>query len=175
VLDVAGLVRRTDARHRTHRGDLVRCGENRRAAKGVAHEQSNPAAGLVHEPGRMRDVRNPVREPTIAPVTLGPAESQVVEAQHPDALAGQLLAHPTGSGTVHAECEAVGEHAPPADMALWVVDQTSQPGTARARKPDTLGHVAHPRRPATAVRDGGTNQASDPPGYNRVGQSCHSP
>ncbi len=36
----------------------------------------------------------------MAPVALGVAESEVVEAQHPDALAGQLLADPASSGAV---------------------------------------------------------------------------
>src|SRR6266496_3068963 len=90
----------------------------------------------------------------VAPVALGIAEPEIVEAEHPDALAGQLLADPAGGGALLAKGEAVREHAPATDRGYRVVDQTSQLGPARARKPDTLGHVGHPPRPGMGALTG---------------------
>ena len=141
VLDVAGIVRRPDARHGAHRVDLVRRGDDRRPAEGVPHQEPHLAAGLVHEPHRLRGVGDLVGERPVAPVALGVAEPEVVEAQHPDALARQLLADPAGGRAVLAQREAVGEHAPSPGRALGVVDQPGKPRSARAGEPDPLAHV----------------------------------
>src|SRR6266508_2670488 len=83
----------------------------------------------------------------VAPVALGVAQPEIVEAEHPDALTGQLLADPAGGRAVLAQGEAVREHCPATDCGRRMVDQTSQPGPAQAREPDALGHVGHPPRP----------------------------
>ena len=123
--------------------------DHRRPAEGVPHQEPHVAAGLVHEPRRLGGVGDLVRERAVAPVALGVTEPEVVEAQHPDTLAGQLLADPARSGAVLAQGEAVGEHAPAPDRALGLVDQTSQPRPARAGEPHPLGHVVRVPCPVT--------------------------
>jgi hypothetical protein len=115
------------------------------------HQEPHLAVGLVHEPHRLHGVRNLVGERTVAPVALGVTESEVVEAEHSDALAGQLLADPARSGAVLAQCEAMGEHSPAADRAFGEVDETSQAGPARAGEPHPFGHVTHPPRQESHV------------------------
>ncbi len=67
---------------------------------------------------RSSGVADLVGERAVTPVALGVAESEVVEAEHADALAGQLLADAARRGRVLAEGEAVGEDAPTPDGAL---------------------------------------------------------
>src|SRR6185312_8739566 len=66
---------------------------------------------------------------------------QVVEAQHADALAGELLAYPARGRAVLAEGEAVCEDTPPPQLSLGQVDQTGQHRAGGTRKPDALRHA----------------------------------
>ena len=136
----------------TARTNSSRRVDHRRTAEGVSHQEPDDAAGLVHEHRCLDGVGNLVRERTIAPIALGVAEPEVVEAQHPDPLAGQLRADPARCGTVLAQGEAVGEHAPSPDRDLGMVDQASQSGSARAGEPYPLGHVANPFDVDTATQ-----------------------
>ena len=70
-----------------------------------------------------------VRERPVAPVALGVAQAEVVEAEHADALAGKPFADPASSRAVLAECEAMGEDTPSADLALGEIDETCQGGS----------------------------------------------
>ena len=72
------------------------------------------------------------------------AEAEIVEAEHADALAGELLADPARRRAVLAEGEAVGEHTPSAQLAVGKVDDTGQDGPGGAGKGDALGHAPHP-------------------------------
>src|SRR3954451_18133588 len=92
VLDVRRLVRRADTRDRTYRLDRVGGCDYRRATEGVTDQEPDAPAALLHEPNRLDGVADLVRERAVSPVTLRVAESQVVEPQHADALAGELLA-----------------------------------------------------------------------------------
>ena len=143
VLDVAGVVRRADAGHRLHGRALVGGGDDRRAAEGVTDQQPHFAAGVVHELHRADGVGDLVGERPVAPVPLGVTQPQVVEAQHADALGGELLADPARRGAVLAEGEAVGEDAPPAHLGFGEVDEARQGGAGGAGEPDALGHARH--------------------------------
>ena len=132
VLDVAGVVRRPDAGHRRDRRTLVGGGDHGRPAEGVPDEQPHLAARVVHELHRADGVGDLVGERPVAPVALGVAQTEVVEAQHADALAGQLLADPARGRAVLAEGEAVGEDAPAAHLAFGEIDETRQGGSGGA-------------------------------------------
>src|SRR5829696_9992596 len=92
VLNVGRLVRGADAHHGTHTVDQVRGGNDCRAAEGVPDKQPDATSGPFHKPHRLSGVLYLVRERAIAPVAFRVAESKVVETEHADALAGQLLA-----------------------------------------------------------------------------------
>jgi hypothetical protein len=119
-------------------------GDHGRAAEGMADQQFHLAIRGVHELHRADGVLHLVRERTVAPVTLGTTEAEIVEAQHPDALACELLADPTGGGTVLAEREAVGEDGPSAQVTFGKIDEARQCRPRGARKSDALGHARHP-------------------------------
>ena len=140
VLDVAGVVRRADAGHRRDRRTVVGGGDHGRSAERMSDEQPDLAARVVHELHRADGVGDLVRERPVAPVPLGVAQAEVVEAQHADALAGQLLADPARGRAVLAEREAVGEDAPPAHLAFGEIDETRQRGPGGAGEADALGH-----------------------------------
>ena len=122
-------------------------GDRGGAAERVPDEQAHLAARVVHELDGPHGVGDLVREGPVAPVALGVAEAEVVEAQHADALGGQLLAHPARGGAVLAEGEAVGEDAPPADLAVGEVDDPRRVG------PVLLGKLTGSPR-ANLVTDG---------------------
>ena len=73
---------------------------------------------------------------------FGVTQTEVVEAQHPDAFAGQLLADAARGRAVLAEGEPVGEDAPAPHLAFGQVDDTRQVG------PVVLGKLT---RSATCV------------------------
>src|SRR3954470_17088501 len=91
VLDVRGFVWRADAGHCRHRVALVGAGDRRGAAERVPDEQPDLATRAVHELDGPNGVGDLVGEGPVAPVALGITKSEIVEAQHPDALAGELL------------------------------------------------------------------------------------
>ena len=97
-------------------------GDHGRAAEGVPDQEPHLAARVVHELHRADRVGDLVGERPVTPVTLGVAQAEVVEAEHADALAGELLADPARGRAVLAEGEAVGEDAPSAQLALREVD-----------------------------------------------------
>src|ERR1700730_6269570 len=140
------LVRRADTGHRCHRLTLVRGSDDGRAPKGMPDEQAYVAARSVHELHRADCIGDLVRERPVAPVALGVAQAEVVEAEHADALTCELLTDPARSRAVLAQCEAVGEDtpspdlAPSADLALGEIDETCQGGSGGAGEPDALGH-----------------------------------
>ena len=144
VLDVRRLTRCTDADHRGDGGALVRGRQHRRPAERMTDQQSDLTSGFVHELHGSHRVGDLVRERTVTPVAGRLPEAQRVEAQHPDALAGQLLADSAGRGTVLAQCEPVYEDPPPAALALWVVDEARQGGSTAAGERDALCHAHHP-------------------------------
>ena len=152
VLDVGGLVRRPDTGHRLHRRALVGGGDHGRATEGVPDEQPHLAARAVHVLHRADRVGDLVGERPVTPVALGVAQAEVVEAEHADALAGELLADPARGRGVLAEREAVGEDAPPAHLALRQIDETRQDGSGGAREADALGHARHPVKLRSARR-----------------------
>ena len=124
-------------------GRVVRRGDHGRAAEGVPDEQPHVAAGGVHELHRTHRVGDLVRERPVAPVAVGVAQADVVEAQHPDALAGELLADAARGGAVLAEGEPVGEDAPAPQLAFGQIDETRQGGAGGAGELDALGHARH--------------------------------
>ena len=115
-------------RDRLHARDLPGGRDHCRAAERVPHQEVDRPTLVGHEPARLHGVGDLVRERAVTPVALGVTEPDVVEAEHPDALAGQLLADAAGSGAVLAQGEAVGEHAPAADRRLGLVDDARQQG-----------------------------------------------
>ena len=93
-------------------------------------------------------------ERPVAPVALGISESEVVEPQHSDAVAGELLADSARGRAVLAEGEAVGEYSPPANLTNRNVDDAGQQGSGLARETDAFSHAGSaPVRP-TALRHG---------------------
>ncbi len=143
VLDVAGLERGGHTGHRLDPVDQVRRGDPRGPTEGVPHQQPDVASGLLQETDGLGGVVDLVGEGAVAPVALGVPQPEVVEAQHADPLAGQLLADPAGGRGVLAEGEPVGEDPPAPDPALRVVDQTGESGAAGAREPHAFCHGAH--------------------------------
>ena len=65
-----------------------------RAAERMPDQQAHLPAGVIHELHRPHGVGDLVGERTVAPVALGITESEIVETQHADALAGELFADP---------------------------------------------------------------------------------
>ena len=104
-------------------------------------EEVDLTAGIVHELHRAYGVGDLVGERPVAPVPFGVAKAQVVEAQHADALAGELLADPARCRAVLAEREAMGEDAPTAHLAFRHIHQARQDGAGGARKADAFGHA----------------------------------
>src|SRR5690606_8432788 len=100
AFDVRRLGRRADADHRGHTGAVVGGGDDGRTAERVSDQQSDVAALLAHELPGAHGVGDLAGERPVAPIPFGVAESEVVEAQHADALGGQLFADPTGGGAV---------------------------------------------------------------------------
>ena len=121
----------------------MRGGDHGRAAEGVPDEQAHLAAGVVHELHRADGVGDLVGERPVAPVALGVAQAEVVEAQHADALAGELLADPARCRAVLAEGEAVGEHAPSAHLALGTSMRPAKRWPGGADETDALCHAHH--------------------------------
>jgi hypothetical protein len=99
------------------------------------------APGLFHEADRPSGVLYLVGERAVAPVALGVAKPEVVEAEHANALAGQLLADAARRGGVLPESEPVGKDAPSPDGSLRMVDKACEPWSARTREPDAFGHM----------------------------------
>ena len=117
VLDVRGVVRRTDGGDRARLGYVRGGGDHRGTAERVADQDLHVAPRRLQEARGLGGVGDLVGEGAVAPVTLGVAEPEVVEAQHPDALRGKLLADPRRGRAVLAEREAVGEDSPAAALA----------------------------------------------------------
>src|SRR3712207_2352558 len=92
VLDVAGLVGRADADDSANAIDQVRRGYDGCAAERVTHQQPDWSPGRLHEPDCLGGVLDLVGERAVAPVALRVAQTEVVEPQHADSLAGQLFA-----------------------------------------------------------------------------------
>ena len=163
VFHVAWVVRRPDAGDRHHGRTVVGGREHGRPAERVSDEQADFAARVVHELHRAHGVGDLVGERPVAPVALGVAETEVVEAQHADALAGELLADPAGGRAVLAEREAVRENAPSAHLALGDVDTSRQRWPGGARELDTLGHrLTDQLRVERRRPSGGCRRASRP-------------
>src|SRR3712207_5544888 len=96
--------------------------------------------GRFHEADRLSGVFDLVRERPVAPVALGVAKSEVVEAEHADALAGQLLADAACRGRVFSEGEPVGKDAPTPDGSRGMIDKAREPWSARTGEPHAFGH-----------------------------------
>jgi hypothetical protein len=106
-------------------------------------------AGPLHEADRLSGVVYLVGKRAVTPVALGVAKSEVVEAEHADALAGQLLADAARRGRILSEGEPVGKDAPSPDGSLRMVDEACEPWSARTHEPHAFGHrdiVADPVR-----------------------------
>src|SRR6478672_6151489 len=78
---------------------------------------------------------------TRRPSRLGIAQTERIEAQHADAVVGELLADAGRRGGVLAEREPVGEDAPAAGLPGGPVDDARQPRSRRTGKTDALGHA----------------------------------
>src|SRR5215213_4311688 len=122
VLNVGWLVRGADAHHGTHTVDQVCSGNDCRAAEGVPDKQPDATSGPFHKPHRLSGVLYLVGERAVAPVAFRVAESKVVEAEHADALAGQLLADAARCGRVFSEGESVRKDTPTPNGSGGIVD-----------------------------------------------------
>src|SRR4051794_11928431 len=140
VFDVSRLVGRADARDSPYAFCLLRGGEDCRATKGMPDQQPRVLSGSGHEVHGFDSVPYLERERSFAPIALGVAESEIVEAEHPDAFAGQLFADSASCWTLLAKGEPVDEHAPSPHASCRRIDEAGQTWTAGAGKPSALRH-----------------------------------
>src|SRR6185312_7968561 len=116
MLCMCGVHRCPDRGERPHAGRLPGRGDHCGTPERMSDEDVGDCVLFGHELACPDDVIDLDGERTIAPVALRVTQSERIEAQHADAVQGELLADASGGRRVLAKRESVREDAP----AAWL-------------------------------------------------------